>query len=126
MPSLHGVDGTDKPRGYVQKVHDAAENLLCIINGILDFSKAEAGSMQIERRAFVLPEVLVRGLATSGVEARAKGLDMELEVGPAVPHVLLGDAMRLGQVLLNLCANATRFTASVRVLVRVDVVHQDT
>ena len=115
----------DKPRGYVQKLHDAAENLLGIINGILDFSKAEAGSMQIERRAFVLAEVLDRVLATSGVEARAKGLEIELEVGPAVPLVLLGDAMRLGQVLLNLCANATRFTASGRVLLQVDVVHQD-
>ena len=115
----------DKPRGYVQKVYDAAQNLLGIINGILDFSKAEAGSMQIERQAFVLTEVIDRVLAASGVEARAKGLELELELSPAVPAVLLGDAMRLGQVLLNLCANATRFTARGRVRLLVDVVHQD-
>ena len=115
----------DKPRGYVQKVYDAAQNLLGIINGILDFSKAEAGSMQLEQQAFVLTEVLDGVLATSGVEARAKGLQMELELAPAVPAVLLGDAMRLGQVLLNLCANATRFTARGRVRLLVDVVHQD-
>ncbi len=115
----------EKPRGYVQKVHDAAENLLGIINGILDFSKAEAGSMRIERQAFVLADVLDRALVTSGVEARAKGLAMELEVDPGVPEVLLGDAMRLGQVLLNLCANAIRFTATGHVRLLVDLVHQD-
>ncbi len=110
----------DVPRNYIQKVHNAAENLLGIINGILDFSKAEAGKMQLESERFVLAQVLDRVIETAGVEARTKGLELRLEVGPTVPEALLGDAMRLGQVLLNLCANAIKFTPHGLVLVQVE------
>jgi signal transduction histidine kinase len=109
----------DETRHYIQKVHNAAENLLGIINGILDFSKAEAGKLQLENERFVLAEVLERVMETAGVEAKSKGLELALQVEALVPKALLGDAMRLGQVLLNLCANAIKFTEKGGVLVQV-------
>jgi len=110
----------DKPRGYVQKVHRAAENLLGILNDILDFSKVEAGQMQLEHQPFALADVLDRVMETAGVKAQAKELQFTLKVEPQVPKELLGDALRVGQVLLNLCDNAIKFTERGQVVVHVE------
>ena len=109
-----------KQHDYVQKVHGAAEHLLGIINGILDFSKVEAGKLQLEQAPFVLADVLRHVVDTAGVRARAKNLELRLEIDPAVPEQLVGDALRLGQVLLNLCDNAIKFTERGMVLMSVE------
>ncbi len=100
----------DQPRDYLQKIRGAADNLLSIINGILDFSKAEVGQMHLEDKPFALSDVIDRVVDIGGMEARAKGLEFRVDIDPLVPQTLRGDATRLGQVLLNLCANAARFT----------------
>ncbi len=110
----------DKPRSYIQKVHQAAVNLLGILNDILDFSRVEAGRMDLAHEPFALAEVLDRVMDTAGVRAQAKQLRFTLTVEPEVPKELIGDAMRLGQVLLNLCDNAIKFTERGQVLVQVE------
>ncbi|HKX93236.1 MAG TPA: ATP-binding protein, partial [Methylibium sp.] len=109
-----------KARDYVQKTHGAAENLLGILNGILDFSKVEAGRVQLEREGFSLRGVLDRVAGTAGVKAQAKGLALRVEVAQDVPDALVGDALRLGQVLLNLCDNAIKFTERGEVVLGVE------
>ncbi len=104
-----------KARDYVEKTHSAAENLLGIINGILDFSKVEAGRLTLERETFVLRQVIERVVSTAGVRAHAKGLEILVQVDERVPQEVVGDALRLGQVLLNLCDNAIKFTERGRI-----------
>ncbi len=99
-----------KAAGYLSHITKAAGSLLTIINEILDFSKIEAGRLEIERDEFVLQDVLDRVTALVGLEATKKGLDFLLDTAADVPRVLVGDPLRLGQVLLNLCGNAVKFT----------------
>src|ERR1019366_4148840 len=102
----------------------SAENLLAIINDILDFSKIEAGRLQVEEIAFNVEGVaddVGRILAAS---AANKDLELLVDVHPNVPESLLGDAVRIQQVLLNLAANAVKFTTHGEVVVRVSVVHE--
>ena len=101
---------TDKQRGYMTKVRAAAESLLVIIDDILDFSKIEAGKLSLEARDFSLDEVFDRVTALIGLKAQRKGLELLLKTAPDVPSVLVGDSMRLLQVLVNLCSNAVKFT----------------
>jgi PAS domain S-box-containing protein len=112
-------DLSPRQRDYVAKAKTAAESLLRIINDILDFSKIEAGRLDFERREFVLSEVLDRVTAVVGGRACEKGLDLLLDVAPDVPHVLVGDPLRLEQVLVNLCGNAVKFTERGEVLMAV-------
>ena len=101
---------TDKQRGYMAQVRAAAESLLVIIDDILDFSKIEAGKLSLEARDFSLDEVFDRVTALIGLKAQRKGLELLLKTAPDVPPVLVGDSMRLLQVLVNLCSNAVKFT----------------
>ena len=93
-----GTPLADETRNYIQKVHNADENLLGIINGILDFSKAEAGKMQLEHPRFVLAEVLNRVMETAGVEAKSKGARAGAASRSAGTHRAAGrcDAARSG------------------------------
>ena len=102
----------------------SAENLLAIINDILDFSKIEAGRLEVEEIAFNVEGVaddVGRILAAS---AANKNLELLVDVHPDVPESLLGDAVRIQQVLLNLAANAVKFTTHGEVVVRVSLVHE--
>ena len=101
---------SDKQRGYMTQVRAAAESLLVIIDDILDFSKIEAGKLSLEARDFSLAEVFDRVTALIGLKAQRKGLELLLKTAPDVPPVLVGDSMRLLQVLVNLCSNAVKFT----------------
>ena len=101
---------TERQRDYMAKVRAAAESLLVIIDDILDFSKIEAGKLSLEARAFSLDEVFDRVIALIGLKAQRKGLELLLKTAPDVPPVLVGDPMRLQQVLVNLCSNAVKFT----------------
>ncbi|MEO8056798.1 MAG: ATP-binding protein [Burkholderiales bacterium] len=111
-------------RQYVEKAHTAAESLLGIINDILDFSKIEAGKLDVESIPFQLRDVLDRVVDVLGLRAQAAGLALRLDVPTALPSALLGDPLRLGQVLLNLGSNAVKFTEQGEVVISVDVLAQ--
>ena len=110
---------------YVQKVHRAAESLLGIINDILDFSKIEAGHLDMERVPFELGDVLDDLATQVGMKAEEKGLELIFALAPQLPTALVGDPMRLGQVLLNLGNNAVKFTEQGEIVVKVEEIGRD-
>jgi len=114
-----------KQRNYIEKVHRSGENLLGIINDILDFSKIEAGRMTLETVEFRLEDVMDHLANLVGLKADDKGLELLFDVGDNVPTALLGDPLRLGQILVNLGNNAVKFTESGEVVVGVELVSED-
>ncbi|MDI9239920.1 response regulator [Lysobacter sp. LF1] len=109
-----------RQRGYVEKIHRSAGNLLRIINDILDFSKIEAGQMTVERVEFNLREVLDHLSSVAGLNAEQKGLELVYRIPADLPTVLVGDAVRLGQILLNLTNNAIKFSTHGAVVVDIE------
>ncbi len=109
----------DAQRDYLQKIKVSSEHLLGVINDILDFSKVEAGKMALELVDFQLLPVLDNVFTLVGGKAAEKGLELVLDVAPDVPNFLIGDPLRLGQVLINLCGNAVKFTEHGQVVIRV-------
>jgi two-component system sensor histidine kinase/response regulator len=101
---------TEKQQDYVSKIKGASLSLLSLINDILDFSKIEAGKLTLERIHFNLRTSLESPLGIAAVKAAEKGVAVRLDVDPGLPATLLGDALRLNQVLLNLVSNAIKFT----------------
>ncbi|MCA0186701.1 MAG: PAS domain S-box protein, partial [Proteobacteria bacterium] len=95
---------------YLRKTRMAAESLLGLINDILDFSKIEAGKLDMERREFRLNDVLDKMASIIGLRAQEKGLEMVIDLAPDLPQSLIGDPLRLHQILVNLCGNAVKFT----------------
>ncbi|MBD9504135.1 response regulator [Pseudomonas sp. BGr12] len=111
MSSLALKSGLDtRQYNYVQKVHRSAEGLLGIINDILDFSKIEAGMMSVEHVEFRLEDVLEQFSALVGFKAEEKSLELLFQLDQRLPTSLVGDPLRLGQILLNLGNNAVKFT----------------
>lgn len=106
---------------YLAKIQGAADNLLTIINDVLDFSKVEAGKMQLETTAFEFNEVVGQVDQVIEFTTQQKGIALTYNLDPGIPHVLLGDPVRIGQILMNLMGNAVKFTerGSVRLDVRV-------
>ena len=104
------TDLTDKQRDYVEKIHNAGTSLLAIINDLLDFSKMEADKMHLEQAEFALQGTLDQVVTLTSRSAQLKGLEILYRVAPDVPEYLLGDSLRLGQVLTNLVNNAVKFT----------------
>jgi two-component system sensor histidine kinase/response regulator len=104
------TDLNDKQLQYISKVNQSARGLLGVINDILDFSKIDAGMLVLEEVHFALEGSM--GILDShvGYLARDKGLYFKTKVGPEVPSFIVGDPLRLGQVLLNLVSNAVKFT----------------
>jgi signal transduction histidine kinase len=112
-------------RDYAETIRDSARALLAVINDILDFSKIEAGKLELE-----VERIDVRGLQQDvarlmAIQAKPKNLQITTCVDPAVPEWVRGDAGRLRQVLVNLCANAVKFTEHGEVALRISVVAQD-
>jgi signal transduction histidine kinase/DNA-binding response OmpR family regulator/HPt (histidine-containing phosphotransfer) domain-containing protein len=99
-----------KQRDYVSKVHNAGTSLLAIINDILDFSKIEAGKLDLETTGFKLDEVISSVTTLTAQKAHEKGLEFLAHVAPGIPEHLLGDPLRLGQILTNFVNNAVKFT----------------
>jgi two-component system, sensor histidine kinase and response regulator len=116
---------TRKQRDYVEKIHRAAISLLGIIDDILDFSKIEAGKLDIENTSFSLHEVLGNVSTVTSQKALEKKLGYTFDIEDDVPVHLVGDPLRLGQVLINLMSNAIKFTAAGEVTMRCRVVHND-
>ena len=112
---------TEEPRQYLNLVRSSADSLLHIINDILDFSKVEAGHLQFDAAPFDLSARLTATLEPLAVTARRKGLSFDMHVDGTLPRVVVGDAGRFGQVLVNLVGNAVKFTSVGGV--RVDVEH---
>ncbi len=115
-----------KQRNYIEKVDSAAQNLLGIINDILDFSKIEAGKMQFERTNFYLEDVMEHLADLSAIKAQDKGLELLFNIGTDVPTALIGDPLRLGQVMINLVNNAIKFTEKGEITVGVHKVSDET
>ena len=112
---------TPEQRDYTATVQNSALALLSIINDVLDFSRIEAGKMVLDPVAFAPQEVLEQALRTIALRAHQKGIELLCEVAPEVPAVLVGDPVRLRQVLLNLLGNAVKFTECGEVLVSAEV-----
>ena len=113
------TDLTPKQRDYLQKIHSEGSSLLGVINDILDFSKIEAGMMGLEETPFWLDEILDSVSLLVSPKVQEKGLELLVRIAPDVPLGLLGDGLRLRQILLNLLSNAIKFTVAGHV--KVDV-----
>ena len=112
-------------RDYLHMLKGSAENLLKVINDILDFSKIESGMMDIEAIDFSLSMVMEDCMQAISLQAFRKGLELTYEIDNRVLDVLVGDPVRLRQVLLNLVGNAIKFTEAGEVDVTVDIERQD-
>jgi signal transduction histidine kinase/CheY-like chemotaxis protein/ligand-binding sensor domain-containing protein len=111
MSNLALKTGLDpKQRNYIEKVDSSARNLLGVINDILDFSKIEAGKMTFENTPFQIEDVLENLADITALKAEEKGIELLFDIGPDVATSLIGDPLRLGQVLINLVGNAIKFT----------------
>jgi two-component system, sensor histidine kinase and response regulator len=118
------TDLSPKQSDYLHKIQTSGTSLLGIINDILDFSKIEAGKLEMEAVAFNLDEVLDNLANLIAVKAHEKeGLEVLFSTGPGVPRALVGDRLRLGQVLTNLANNAVKFTQRGEILVSSELVH---
>ena len=116
------TDLTPEQREYLRLAKSSADSLLTVIGDILDFSKIEAGKLELESIEFGLREVVDGALKTLAGRAHEKGLEILYEVPDEAPDRLIGDPTRLRQILLNLVANAVKFTEKGEVAVRVEVV----
>ncbi|MDR2140374.1 MAG: response regulator [Deltaproteobacteria bacterium] len=111
-------------RDYLEKTSSAASSLLGIINDILDFSKIEAGKLAMERIDFLLEEVINNVVNVILVKVNEKNLELLLSIAPNTPTSLVGDPLRLGQVLNNLLTNAVKFTEKGQVNLVVEVMRE--
>jgi two-component system sensor histidine kinase/response regulator len=107
-------------REYMSMVKSSAESLLSIINDVLDFSKIEAGRLELERVEFNLCDLISETLRTFAPMAHHKNLELAYDIRPAVPENVIGDPLRLRQVLLNVVANAIKFTENGEVVLVID------
>lgn len=110
---------------YVEKVLSSANTLLGLINDILDFSKIDAGKLQLEEVPFNLEEILGNITTVVGIQAEKKGLEFIFRIDEGVSPHLIGDPLRLGQVLMNLAGNAVKFTEHGEIVIAVDIADQD-
>src|SRR5271168_2884497 len=110
---------------YVRKIQLAGQHLLGIINDILDFSKIEAGKLSVENIDFDLERVLENVSNLISEKASAKGLELIFDIDPAVPTQLKVDPLRLGQILINFCNNAVKFTEQGEIVVRAQIQEKD-
>jgi PAS domain S-box-containing protein len=109
----------DEQRRYLSTVISNGHALLALINGILDLAKVESGRISLEAVEFNLKDVTEKVLETLAIRAHEKGLELMVRFAPEVPEFVLGDPLRLGQILINLVGNAIKFTHNGQVLVSV-------
>jgi PAS domain S-box-containing protein len=114
-----------RERGYIARMKTAARSLLGMLNDVLDFSRAESGQLTLEHTPFALDEVLDSIGVLAAANAWAKGVEPVFAVGAGVPAQLVGDPMRLQQVLLNLMGNAVKFTEQGEVVLSIRVAQRD-
>ncbi|MFK5938098.1 MAG: ATP-binding protein [Sulfurimonas sp.] len=97
-------------REYIQKIDDSAQHLIHIINDILDISKMQAGELTLEKKEFNLNDIFDYILNITSMQVKNNNIDINLQVDKDIPSHIIGDSLRLGQVLINLLANAVKFT----------------
>lgn len=112
------TDLPPKQRDYFSKISSSSHHLLGILNDILDVSKIEAGKMDIEETEFSIQDVIQNLILITSVNAASKGLEMVVELPKELPQRVVGDALRLGQVLINLVNNAVKFTSQGEVCIK--------
>ncbi len=123
------TDLSDKQKNYIGKAYRSAENLLGILDDILDFSKIEAGKLELEHIDFRLKEVIDNYVNVLRLKAEEKGIQLAIHIDRNVPRDLVGDPLRLGQILINLGGNAIKFSdtgGSVSLLVALKEIKNDT
>lgn len=121
---LQNTELTPRQSDYVGKTKAAARSLLGLLNDILDFSKVEAGKMELDPRAFQLDQMLGDLSVILSANVGQKDIEVLFDIDPTLPPVLVGDDMRLQQVLINLCGNAIKFTSAGSVVLRLHQVAQ--
>ena len=115
------TDLMPRQRDYIVKIKHSGQHLLGIINDILDFSKIEAGKLAVENIDFDLDKVLENVGNLISEKASVKGLELIFDIEPAVSNYFRGDPLRLGQILINFCNNAVKFTERGEVVVKAEV-----
>ena len=115
------LDLPAQPLDYFRKISRAGQSLLQIINDVLDFSKIESGKLELEALPFDLPDTLNQIADLFSWRAAERGLELVIWAAPEVPSNLLGDPLRLGQILVNLVGNALKFTARGHIELRVEL-----
>ncbi len=115
-----------KQKNYLQKIDIAAKNLLGIINDILDFSKIESGKMVFENIPFNLEDVLENVSNLNIIKIKNKGLEFLFDMDAALPTLLVGDPLRLEQILTNLVSNAVKFTEKGEIKISIKLITKDT
>ncbi len=113
-----------KKNDYIDKVYQAGQSLLQIINDFLDFSKFEAGKVEMEQRPFAVSEVVENIDSLFGQACEAKGLILKITVDPELPDFLYGDLLRINQILTNLVGNAVKFTAQGSISVSIQEIEE--
>ncbi|MDC8772229.1 CHASE domain-containing protein [Roseateles albus] len=121
---LRKTEMTPRQADYAAKSDGAARQLLGLLNEILDFSKIEAGKMELDPQPFGLDQLLRDLAVILAANVGAKPVEVLFDIDPALPQRLIGDAMRLQQVLINLGGNAIKFTPSGEVLLRVQLLQR--
>jgi CheY-like chemotaxis protein len=116
---LLGTNMTPEQHESCKIIKASADSLLCIINDILDFSKIEAGKMNVEKVDFNLHDTVAGAVQLLGPQARAKGLDLTYVIDQGLGPILVGDPIRIRQILLNLLNNAVKFTGKGKVFLDV-------
>src|ERR1700751_734700 len=119
------TDLNPRQRGYVRKIQQSGQHLLGIINDVLDFSKIEAGKLTVENIDFDLVKVLQNVSNLISEKATAKGLELIFDIAPEVSAHPKGDPLRLGQILINYCNNAVKFTEHGEIVVKARVKEED-
>ena len=114
------TDLSSTQRDYLEKIQDSSKSLLGLINDILDFSKIEAQKMNLERVNFSLPEILQRVVNVCTYKVHEKGLEFVIDIDKDVPKVLIGDPLRLQQIIINLANNAVKFTEQGAIHIKIE------
>ncbi|MDD4927790.1 MAG: PAS domain-containing protein [Gallionella sp.] len=105
---------------YLDKIHLSSKALLSIINDILDYSKVEAGRLELDQTELRLDDLLENVTDLFNVRAEEKGIELVLHIAPDIPERVLGDSLRLGQVMNNLVGNAVKFTEHGQIVIKVE------
>lgn len=121
---LNETSLTAEQQEYTETIRNCGENLLTVINDILDFSKIESGNMELENADFDLRTCIEEVLDVFGKKAADVGLDMLYEIDYDVPSKIIGDSVRLRQVVLNLVSNSIKFTAKGEIFVGIHLLEK--
>ncbi|WP_164868404.1 PAS domain S-box protein [Hydrogenophaga sp. NH-16] len=116
---MHNTPLLPRQRDYLEKTEGAAKSLLGLLNDILDFSKVEAGKMTLDFQPFELDRLMRDLSVIFSASLGRKPVEVLFDIDPRLPHKLMGDSLRLQQILINLCGNAIKFTSEGEVVLRV-------